>query len=110
MLRQVKDVNRNLRQELSSSNVIWTPVSPAWFLYSKKRDFILDEQDVPLCKSVLFEVASKGRAVGLGKLSSSYGPDAGEGVPESLITRVGFSTLEVIAQPQADERVVGSCG
>ena len=64
---------------------------------------------MPLCKSIKFDVGSKGGAIGSGELSRSYGTDVSEVLPESFITG-WFSTLDRIARLQADERVVDPRG
>ena len=62
----------------------------AWPIYSKRHSSVLDEEDVPPCKSVMFDVSSQSGAVGGGDLKRGYGMDAGESVSESSITSGGF--------------------
>ena len=62
--------------------------------------------DEPVCKAVVFDVASGSGNVGGAGLSKSNDTNTSEGVPESFVTSGGFSALEGIAQRQVDERVV----
>ena len=50
---------------------------------------LLDKQDVPPGKSIMFDVGSKDGAITGGELSRKFGTDASEGVPESLSLVVG---------------------
>ena len=67
----------------------------------------MKEPDEPVCKAVVFDVASGSGTVGGAGLSKGNGTNTSEGVPESFLTSGGFSALEGIAQRQADERIVG---
>ena len=50
----------------------------------------------------MFDVASGSGTVGDVGLSKGNATNTGEGVPESFVTSGGFSTVEGIAQRQAD--------
>ena len=60
----------------------------------------------------MFDVVSGSGTVGGVELSRGYATNTSEGVPESFVTTGGFSTLEGIAQRQADGSFVDSrmCG
>ena len=60
------------------------------------------------CKAVVFDVASGDGTVGGIGLSKKGVSAPSEGVSESFVTIVCFSTLEGIARRQADEKVVGT--
>ena len=60
------------------------------------------------CKAVMFDVASGSGTVGGVELLRRNVTNPSEGVAESFVTSGGFSTLESIAQRQADERFVGA--
>ena len=53
-----------LREELGSANVSSTPKRAAWSIYSKRRSSVLKERDEPVCKVVVFDVASGSGKVG----------------------------------------------
>ena len=57
---------------------------------------------------MVFGVASGSETLGGVELSKENVTDPSEGVPESLVTSGGFSTLEGIARRQVDERFVGT--
>ena len=107
-----KETDRIQREELGRGNITSTPERAAWPIYTgpftKRRGSVLGEQEVPLCKAVIFDVASGSGTVGGVELSRENVTDRSEGVPESLVTGGGFSTLEGIARRQADERFVGT--
>ena len=65
---------------------------------------MLGKQEGPLCKAVLFDVASESGTVRGAGLSKGNDTNTSEGVPELLVTSGGFSALEGIAQCQADGR------
>ena len=67
---------------------------------------MLRELDEPVCKAVVFDVASGSGTVGGVELSRGNVFDPSEGVPESFVTSGGFSTLEGISQRQADGNLV----
>ena len=90
------------------ATVTSTPKRAAWPIYSKRRSSVLKEPDVPVCKAVVFDVASGSGTVGEIELSRENVTDWSEGVPESFVTSGGFSTLESIARRQAEERFVGT--
>ena len=97
------EVDRILREDLGCANVTSTPKRAVWPIYSKRRSSVLDEQEEPLCKAVMFDVASgSGRAGGVG-LSKGNATNISECVPDSFVRSGGFSTLEGIARRQADE-------
>ena len=100
--------NEILREGLGSANVTSTPKKAAWPIYSKRRSSVWKEPDEPVCKAVVFDVASWSGKVGGVELSRENDTDLGEGVPESFVTSGGFSTLEGIARRQADERYVSA--
>ena len=97
-----------LREELSRTNITSTPKMAAWPIYTKKRGSLLGEQEGPLRKAVMFDVAIGIGTVGGVELSRESVTDRSEGVPESFVTSGGFSTLEGIARRQADNRFVGT--
>ena len=101
------EINRILREELGSVTVTSTPKRAAWPIYNKGRSSVLNEPDEPVCKAVVFDVASGSGAVGGAGLSKGNDTNTSEGVPESFVTSGRFSALEGIAQRQADERVAG---
>ena len=103
------EINQILREELGSETVTSTPKKAAWPIYSKKRSSVLKEPDEPVCKAAVFDVASGSGTVGGVELSREGVTDPSEGVPEIFVTSPGFSTLEGIAQLQADERFVSTC-
>ena len=70
---------------------------------------MLKEPDEPVCKAVMFDIASGSGTVGGVELLRANVTDPSEVVPESFVRSVGFSNLEGIAWPQADERLVGAC-
>ena len=92
-----------LRENLVSATVTSTPKRAVWPIYSKRRSSVLRESDELTCKSVVFDVASGSGAVGGVGLSKEGISALSEGVSESVVTSGGFSTLEGIAQRQADE-------
>ena len=102
------EVDRILREELSSANFTSTPKKALWPIYSKRRSSVLKERDEPICKSVVFDVASGSGTVGGVGLSEGNDTNTSEAVPESFVTSGGFSTLEGIARRQVDERFVGT--
>ena len=58
---------------------------------------------------MISDVASGSGTVGGVELSRGNATNTSEDVPESFVTSGGFSTLEGIAQRQADVRFVGAC-
>ena len=104
-----EEINQILRKDLGSANITSTPKRAVWPIYTKRRSSVLGEQDEPLCKALMFDVASgSGTVVGV-ELSRGNATNTSEGVPESFVTSGGFSTLEGIGQRQADVRFVGAC-
>ena len=101
-------MNRILREKLGSATVTSTPKTAASPIYSKRRSSVSEEPDEPVCKAVVFDVASGSGTVGGVELSRENVTDPSEGVPESFVTSGGFSTLEAIARGQVDERFVGT--
>ena len=95
-----------LREELGSTNVTSTPKKAVWPIHSKRRSSVLKEPDEPVCKAVVFDVASGSGTVGGTGLSKGNDTNTSEGVPESFVASGGFSALEGIAQRQVDERFV----
>ena len=102
------EINRILREELGSATVTSTPKKAAWPIYSKRRGSVLKEPDEPVCKAVVFDVASGSGTAGGVDLSGEIFTDRSEGVPESFVTSGGLSTLESITRRQAEERFVGT--
>ena len=51
------EINRILREKLFSANVTSTPKRAVRHIYSKRRSSVLKEQDEPVCKAVVFDVA-----------------------------------------------------
>ena len=100
------EIDQILREDLGSATVTSTPKRAVWHIYSKRRSSVLKGSDEPVCKAVLFDVASGSGTVGGAGLSKGNDTNTGEGVPESFVTSGGFSALEVIAQRQADEQFV----
>ena len=98
--------NQILREELGSVNITSTPKKAAWPFFTLRRSSGLKELDEPVCKAVMFDVASVGGTVGGVELSRGIFPNPIEGVPESFVTSSGFSTLEAIAQRQVDRSFV----
>ena len=96
--------NRILREELGSANVTSYPKRAACPFTAKRRNSVLKEPDEPVCKAVVFDVASGSGTVG--RIESSRGnvTDPSEGVPESFVMSGVFSTLEGTARRQADGR------
>ena len=97
------EIHRILREEWGSATVTSTPKRAAWTIYSKRRSSVLTEADEPVCKAVVFDVASGNGEVGDVRLSKGNATNTSEGVPESFETSGGFSTLEGIARRQADD-------
>ena len=97
-----------MREELSSANVTSTTERAAWPIYSKRRTSVLKVPYEPVCKAVVFDVASGNGTVGGVELSRENVTDASEGVPESFVTSGVFSILEGIVRHQADERFVSA--
>ena len=97
-----------LREELGRSNIISTPKRAAWPTYTKRRGSVLNGQEGPLCKAVIFDVASGSGTVGGVELARENVTDPSEGVPESFVTSGSFSNLEGIARRQADDGFVGT--
>ena len=90
-------INRILREEMGNATVTSTPKRAAWPIYSKRRSSVLKEPDEPVCKVVVFDVASGSGTVGGAGLSKGNDTNTSEGVPESFVTSGGFSPLEGIA-------------
>ena len=85
------EINRIVREELGSATVTSTPKRAAWPIYSKRRSSVLKEPDEPICKAVVFDVASWSGTVGDAGLSKGNDTNTSEGVPESFVTSGGFS-------------------
>ena len=102
------EVDQSLREELGGANVTSTPKRAVWSMYSKRRSSVLDKQEEPFCKAVMFDVAIGRGEVGDVGLSKGNVTNTSEIVPESFVTSGDFSTFEGIAQRQADEIVVGT--
>ena len=101
------EINWILLEKLGSATVMSTPKRAAWPIYSKRRISVVKEPNEPVCKAVVFDVASGSGTVGGAGLSKGNDTNTSEGVPESFVTSGGFSAWEGIAQRQADERIVG---
>ena len=80
------EVDRILREDLGIANVTSTPKRAVWGIYSKRRSSVLKEPDEPICKAVVFVVASGSRTVGGAGLSKGNDTNTSEGVPESFVT------------------------
>ena len=102
-----EETDRILQKEFGSANITSTPKKISWPIYTKKRGSVLGEQEGPLCKAVIFDVASGSGIVEGVEVSRKNVTDRSEGVPESFVTSGGFSTLEGIARHQVEERFVG---
>ena len=102
------EVDQMLREELGGATVTSTAKRAVWPIYSKRRSSVLREPEEPACKAVVFDVASGSGTVGGVGLSKKGVSGPSEGVSESFVTSVGFSTLEGIAQRKADEGIVGT--
>ena len=102
------EVDQSLRETLGGANVTSTPKRAIWPIYSKRRSSVMKELDEPVCKAVVFDVASGSETVGGVGLAKEGVGDPSEGVSESFMTSGGFSTLEGIARRQAEERFVGT--
>ena len=102
-----EETDRILRKEFGSANITSTPRRISWPIYTKKRGSVLDEQEGPLCKAVMFDMVSGSGTVGGVELSRENVTDRSEGVPESFVTSGVFSTLEGIARRQVEQRFVG---
>ena len=85
-----------------------TPIGATWPIHTKWRSSVVGEQDEPPCETVMFDMANGSETVGGRELPRGNATDASESVPESFVTSGGFSTLEGIAQRQANERVLGA--
>ena len=101
------EINRILREELGSVTVTSTPKRAAWPIYSKRQSSVLTEPDEPVCKAVVFDVASGSGEVGDVRLSKGNITNTSGGVPESFVTSGGFSTLEGIGRREADDKGEG---
>ena len=95
--------NENLREELGSVNVITTPKSAAWPIYSKTCSSALGEHEAPPCKPIKFGTSDTNGAVEIGNLSRDCVTEV-SGAEGSDFTSGGFSTLEAIAKKRADDR------
>ena len=102
------EINRILQEELGSATVTSNPKRAAWPMYSKRRSSVSKEPVEPICKAVVFDVASGSGTVGCVELARRNVTNPSEGVPESFVTSGGFTTSEGIAWRQADERYVGT--
>ena len=69
---------------------------------------VLKEQEEPLWKAVMFDVASGSRTIGGGGLPTGNVTDPSEGVAGNFVTGGGFSTLEGNAQREANGRFAGT--
>ena len=74
------EVDRILREELSSSRVTSTPVKDLWPIYSKRRSSVLGGHEAPPCKSVKFGVTDTIRALEIGKISRSCTTEVSKGM------------------------------
>ena len=79
-----------LREELGRANMTSTLERAAWPIFTKRRGSVLGEQVRPLCKAVMFDVASGSGTVGGVELSRENVTDPSERVPESFVTSGGF--------------------
>ena len=100
-----EESNRILQEELRTANITPTPKRAVWPIYTKRRSSAMTVQEEPFCKAVMFDVATESGTVGLSKGNAT---NTSEGVPESFLISGGFSTLEGIAQRQADGRFAGN--
>ena len=100
------EINQMLREELGIVNITTTPKRIAWPIYTKRRSSVLHEHEEPLCKVVMFDVASGSGTVGGVGLSKGNATNTSECVLESFETSGGFSSFEGIAQRQADGKFV----
>ena len=96
------------REELGSATITATPKRAAWPIYTKRRSSVLSDQDEPLCKAVMFDVASGSGTNGGVDLSRRNPTNTRGGVPENFETSAGFSFLAGIAQCQADRSCAGA--
>ena len=103
------EINQSLREELGSANITSTPKRTAWPIYTKRCSSVSRELDEPVCKAVMFDVASGSGTAGVGEILGGNVINPSEGVADTSVTSGGFLTLEGIAQRQADERLVGAC-
>ena len=101
-----EETNRILQEDLCNVNITSTPKSAAWPIYTKRRSSVLGKQEEPLCKAVMFDVAS-GSGTGGAVEPRRNETVTSEGVLESLLTSGGFSVLEKIARREADEGIAG---
>ena len=100
------EINQILLEEFGGANVTSTPKRAAWPIYTKRRSSGLRGLDEPVCKAVLFDVVSGSGTVGGIELSRGNVTNPSERVAESFVTSGGVSTLEGIAQRQADGKFV----
>ena len=103
------EINQILREELGSVKITLTPKMATWPIHTKRRSSVLKEPDDPVCRTVMFDVASGTGLVEGVELSRGIVTAPIEVVHESFVTSGGFPTLAVIARRQADERFVGAC-
>ena len=100
--------DRILREELGSTNITSTPKKTVRRIYAKRRGSVLSEQEGPLWKAVMFDVASGSGNVGGVEWARENVTDPSEGVPESFVTSGGFSTPQGNARRRVDDRFVGT--
>ena len=103
-----EETNRIFREELCSANITSTPKRASWPIYTKRRSSVLSEQEEPLSKTVMFDVASGCGTVGGVEMSRENATNTSEDVPENFVTTGRFSTLDCFAQRQAAGRFVGA--
>ena len=101
------EFDQSLRETLDGANVTSTPKKAIWPIYSKRRSSVLEKQEEPLCKAVMFDVASGSGGVEDVRLSKGNVTNKSEGVPKSFVTSGGYSTLEGVARRQADDEGEG---
>ena len=103
-----EETDRILREELGRGNITSTAKKAAWPSYSRRRSRVLSEQRGPLCNAVMFDKVSGSGNVGGAELSKGNDTNTIEGMPESFVSRGGFSALEGFAQRQANGRCEGA--
>ena len=91
-----EEINQILREDLGRAKITSTPKKATWPIYSKRRSSVLREPDEPVCKAVVFDVASGSGTVGGIELSRGTVTDPSEGVPESVVTSGGFSIWRIL--------------
>ena len=74
------EIDQILREELGSATVTSIPKRAVWPFYSKRRSSLLKEPDKPVCKAVVFDMASGSETVGGAGLSKEDVSAPSEGV------------------------------